>query len=195
MSNNMPTNKVFHSPYKSDIEQRLAMGQSPRAISKWLQTRGEDISHATINKYKKEFFNVEAEASKVIKEEQKKFEEKLPKEQNVEDLEETQRKLMETEMNLHIGKVRSVNHIAVLYDNIHDMRVYLSKLQNYEPVVAAHAAKGLYAEIRATIESLEKIKEREGADDDSSVAKLLSGLKKQKKEAARIAEQGRNEQS
>ena len=64
-------NKVFASPYKEEIEKRLALGQSPRAIAKWLETRGEKISYATINEYKKAFFNVDAKAGEIIKNKQK----------------------------------------------------------------------------------------------------------------------------
>lgn len=178
---NLPTNKVFTSPYKDEIEKRLVMGQSVRAISKWLKTRGEEISYQTINEYKKKYFNIESEAAKIVKDKQKELKEQLPETDNLEEIENAQRSLMETEMNMHLGKIRAVNHIAVLYENIHDMRLYLQKLQNYEPVVAAHAAKGLYQEIRATIETLENIKEREDGNDDSSVARLLANLKAERK--------------
>lgn len=166
-------NKVFQSPYKNDIENRLALGQSPRSIANWLKTRGEEVSYATINEYKKLYFNTEALAGKAIKEKQEEL-------KNT-DL-ETQNKLMETQRNMYLAEVRAINHIALLYNNLHDMSEYLAKLQSYEPVVAAHAAKGLYAEIRATIETLEKLKDKEGTNDDSSVAKLLSSMKKKKRE-------------
>jgi hypothetical protein len=175
MAKDISKNKVFSSPYKDEIEKRLAIGSSPRSIANWLKTRGEDISYATINEYKKNFFNTEALAGKIIKEKQEELKEKAP------DFEQEQA-LMETQRNMHLAEVRAINHIALLYNNLHDMSEYLAKLQNYEPVVAAHAAKGLYAEIRATIETLEKLKEKEGAEDDSSVAKLLSAMKKKKRE-------------
>lgn len=173
MSKDISKNKVFASPYKDEIEQRLAMGQSPRSISNWLKTRGEDISYATINEYKKNYFNTEALAGQIVKEKQEEVKNN--------DL-ETQNKLLETQRNMHLAEVRAINHVALLYSNIQDMTEYLSKLQNYEPVVAAHAAKGIWAEIRATIEVLEKLKDKEGSNDDSSVAKLLSAMKKKKRE-------------
>lgn len=165
-------NKVFMSPYKDEIEQRLAIGQSPRSISNWLKTRGEEISYATINEYKKNFFNTEAQAGKVVKEKQEEL-----KGQEL----EVQNKLMETQRNMHLAEIRAVNHVALLYNNIQDMTEYLGKLQSYEPVVAAHAARGIWAEIRATIEVLEKLKDKEGTADNSSVAKLLSSMNKIKK--------------
>jgi UDP:flavonoid glycosyltransferase YjiC (YdhE family) len=166
-------NKVFMSPYKADIEQRLAIGQSPRSIANWLKARGEDISYATINEYKKMYFNVDAAAGQIVKQKQEEL--------INEDL-ETQNKLMETQRNMQLANIRAINHVSLLYNNLHDMTEYLAKLQSYDPVVAAHAAKGLYAEIRATIETLEKLKDKEGAGDDSSVAKLLSSMKKKKRE-------------
>jgi hypothetical protein len=182
LAKDMSKNKVFQSPYKDEIEKRLAMGQSSRSIANWLKTRGETISYATINEYKKNFFNVDAEVGKIIKEKQEETKQELQKADNVDELEKQQKALLETERNKHIATIRSVNHVAVLYNNIHDMTEYLAKLQSYEPVVAAHAAKGLYQEIRATIEVLEKLKEKEGTEDDSSVAKLLSSMKKKKRQ-------------
>jgi hypothetical protein len=179
MGKDISKNKVFQSPYKDEVEKRLAMGQSPRSIANWLKTRGETISYATINEYKKNFFNVDAEVGKIIKDKQEETKQELKSTDNVDELEEKQKALLETERNRHIATVRSINHVAVLYNNIHDMTEYLSKLQNYEPVVAAHAAKGLYSEIRATIEVLEKLKDKEGTSDNSSVAKLLSAMRKE----------------
>lgn len=181
-------NKVFKSPYKDEIEKRLAVGTSPRSISKWLETRGEKISYATINEYKKLFFDENATAGKLVNNLQK--ETKTDNAQTVDQQLETKYKekaLVETQVNQGIAKIRAVNHISLLYDNIQDMREYLSKLQSYEPVIAAHAARGLYAEMRATIETLERLKEKEGADDNTSVAKLLSSIKKQKREMEKDA--------
>lgn len=172
MTKDISKNKVFASPYKADIEQRLAIGQSPRSITNWLKTRGEDISYVTINEYKKMYFDTNAMAGNIIKQKQEEIKEDL----------EIETKLMQTQVNQQIAQVRAVNHVALLYNNINDMVEYLAKLQQYEPVVAAHAAKGLYSEIRATIEMLEKLKDKEGQDDNSSVAKLLSDLKKKKRE-------------
>jgi hypothetical protein len=182
-NSNLPLNKVFHSPYKDEIERRLAMGQSPRAIGNWLKTRGEEITHTTINEYKRKYFNTDAEAGKIVKQKQEELIDQLPEPvKDLEEVEEAQKALLATERNKAIGTIRAVNHIAVLYENIHDMRLYLEKLQSYEPVVAAHAAKGLYAEIRATIESLEKIAQNSDDKEDTSVARLLSGLKVKAKE-------------
>lgn len=178
MAKDISKNKVFQSPYKDEIEKRLSIGQSPRAISKWLETRGETISYATINEYKKNFFNIDAKVSKIIKEKQEELEE-LP---TVED----KTKEMETQLNMQIGTMLAINHIKVLYENIIHMQEYLAKLQQYEPVVAAHAARGLFQEIRATIETLEKIKDKDDSGNESSVAKAISALKKQAKEAERI---------
>jgi hypothetical protein len=175
MSKDPSKNKVFASAYKNEIEQRLAMGQSPRSISNWLKTRGEDISYATINEYKKTFFNTDALAGKIIKEKQ----DELAVANNDYDKEKA---LMETQRNMHLAEVRAINHVSLLYSNIQDMTEYLSKLSGYDPIVASHAARGIWAEIRATIETLEKLKEKEGASDDSSVAKLLSAMKKKKRE-------------
>lgn len=169
-------NKIFGSPYKDEIEKRLAIGQSPRSISSWLRTRGEEISYATINEYKKNFFNTDSLAGKIIKEKQNELQAQEPK-----DFQE-EKAIMETQRNMHLAEVRAINHVSLLYNNLHDMSEYLAKLQSYEPVVAAHAAKGIWQEMRATIETLEKLKEKEGANDDSSVAKLLSAMKKKKKE-------------
>lgn len=174
MSKDPSKNKVFSSPYKNDIEQRLAMGQSPRSIANWLKTRGEEISYVTINEYKKTFFNTDALAGKVINEKQS----ELKAAENYDQ----EKALMETQRNMHLAEVRAINHVALLYNNINDMTEYLAKLKGYDPIVASHAARGIWAEIRATIESLEKLKEKEGASDDSSVAKLLSAMKKKKKE-------------
>lgn len=176
MSKDPSKNKVFGSPYKDEIEKRLAIGQSPRSISSWLRTRGEEISYATINEYKKNFFNTDVLASKIIKEKQEEL-----AVQDTGNFEE-EKAVMQTQRNMHLAEVRAINHVALLYNNLHDMTEYLSKLQGYEPVVAAHAAKGIWQEMRATIETLEKLKEKEGADDNSSVAKLLSDMKKKKKE-------------
>lgn len=173
MSKDISKNKVFASPYKDEIEKRLAIGQSPRSIANWLRTRGEEISYVTINEYKKNFFDTSAMAGSIIKQKQEEI--------KVDDL-EAERRLVETQVNQQIAQVRAVNHITLLYNNIQDMTEYLGKLQQYEPVVAAHAAKGIWQEIRATIETLEKLKEKEGQGDNSSVAKLLSDLKKKKRE-------------
>lgn len=183
----MLDNPVFKSPYKDEIEKRLAMGSSTRAIAKFLETRGEKITLTALNNYKKEYFNVDAQASKIIKDKQKELQSQLPS--NIDEIEATQKSLLSTDMNMHLAKVRAVNHVSVLYDNIQQMREYILRLENYEPVIAAHAAKGLFQEIRATIETLEKIKEKEGGSDDSSVASLLSTLKMHKREMDDIAKQ------
>lgn len=180
-NNNLPLNKVFHSPYKDEIEKRLALGQSPRSIANWLRTRGEEVTHTTINEYKKKYFNTDAEAAKIIKQKQEELTPKIET-NDLEEIEKAQMSLIETEKNKAIGVIRAVNHISVLYENIWDMKMYLEKLQNYEPVVAAHAAKGLYAEIRATIETLEKLAREQEPEDDSSVARILSSLKTKAKE-------------
>lgn len=173
MSKDPSKNKVFSSPYKDEIEKRLAIGQSPRSISAWLKSRGEDISYATINEYKKNFFNTDALAGKIIKEKQEELKAMKPADEKA---------IMETQRNMHLAEVRAINHISLLYNNINDMTEYLAKLQSYEPIVAAHAARGIWQEIRATIETLEKLKEKEGGADDSSVAKLLSSMKKMKRQ-------------
>lgn len=174
MAKDISKNKVFQSPYKDEVEKRLALGQSPRSIANWLKMRGEEISYATINEYKKNFFNVDAEISKVIKEKQEETKDLV--------VDDTQSKLLETERNKHLSTIRAVNHVALLYNNMHDMTEYLDKLKSYEPIIASHAARGIWQEIRATIETLERLKEKEGSSDDSSVAKLLSSMKKKKRE-------------
>jgi hypothetical protein len=175
LAKDISKNKVFQSPYKDEIEKRLALGSSPRSIASWLKTRGEDISYATINEYKKNFFSVDAEVGKIISEKQEETKAELI-------VDDTQAKLLETERNKHLSTIRAVNHIAVLYNNMHDMTEYLDKLKAYDPIVASHAARGIWQEIRSTIETLERLKEKEGSSDDSSVAKLLSSMKKAKKE-------------
>jgi sensor histidine kinase regulating citrate/malate metabolism len=175
-NNNTTLNKVFASPYKDEIEKRLAVGQSPRSIANWLKSRGEDISHTTINTYKAEYFDTKKVMKEIIQHKQ----EETAK--DVEVIVEPVSILTADPVNQQIAQIRAVNHIALLYENIQDMRQYLSKLQNYEPVVAAHAAKGIYQEIRATIETLEKIQAGTKEDDNSSVAKLLTKLKAQKRE-------------
>lgn len=182
MAKDISKNKVFSSPYKDEIEQRLAIGSSPRSIAKWLETRGEEISYSTINEYKKNYFNTNAIAGKIVKEVQEKTANELEVVESADELEKKQTALLQTQKNQAIAEIRAVNHVQLLYQNIQDMREYLYKLQSYEPIVASHAARGIWAEMRATIESLEKLKDKEGSNDDSSVAKLLSSLKKQKKE-------------
>jgi hypothetical protein len=176
MSKDPSKNKVFSSPYKDEVEKRLAIGQSPRSIANWLKARGEEISYATINEYKKNFFNTDVLAGQVVKEKQDEL--KVIEQEDF----EKQKSLMETQRNMHLAQVRAVNHVALLYNNVNDMIEYLDKLKNYEPIVASHAARGIWQEIRATIETLEKLKDKEGVGDDSSVAKLLSSMKKKKKE-------------
>lgn len=181
-NNNTTLNKIFQSVYKDEIEKRLAFGQSPRAISKWLETRGEAISHATINTYKKEYFDSSKMMGEVVKEKQ---------EETAKDIEIiTTEQNKPNSANQQIAQIRAVNHVALLYENIQDMREYLGKLQSYEPVVAAHAAKGIWQEIRATIETLERIQENSKDDDDSSVARLITKLKQQKREMEKNAKSG-----
>lgn len=186
-NNNAGVNKVFQSPYKDEIEKRLAVGQSPRAISKWLETRGEAISHTTLTAYKNQFFDTTKQSAEIVQIVQEKTKDQIP-----ENLQEVKLQ-METEKNRAISTIRAVNHIALLYENISDMQEYLHKLQKYEPVVAAHAAKGIYQEIRATIETLEKIQSNKDSDEDSSVAKLLTKLKSRNRELENDAKQRREE--
>lgn len=193
MAKDISKNKVFASPYKNEIEKRLAIGNSPRAISKWLETRGEKISYATINEYKKEYFNIDGAAGKVVRLKQEETKNAVGETESLEELEDKQTKLLDTQRNMAIAEIRAVNHVAILYENIEDMRQYLYKLQSYDPIIAAHAAKGLYSEMRATIETLEKLKEKEGSDDDSSVAKALSQIKKHKRELEQSAKQSGQE--
>jgi hypothetical protein len=179
-NNNGGLNKIFQSPYKDEIEKRLAVGQSPRAISKWLESRGELISHTTINEYKKKYFDTAKVVSDIIKDKQEETAEAVV---IVPDVQKP------NPVNQQIASIRAVNHVALLYENIQDMREYLAKLQAYEPVVAAHAAKGIYQEIRATIETLEKLQSGD-KDDSSSVAKLLTKLKAQQREMLKDGQTG-----
>lgn len=53
---------VEKSPFRKEIEEMLREGKSPDFISKYLETNGEHISRSAIYRYKRDKFNIKAEA-------------------------------------------------------------------------------------------------------------------------------------
>lgn len=53
---------VEKSPFRREIEEMLREGKSPDFISKYLETNGEHISRSAIYRYKRDKFNIRAEA-------------------------------------------------------------------------------------------------------------------------------------
>ena len=53
---------VEKSPFRKEIEEMLREGKSPDFISRYLKTNGEHISRSAIYRYKKDKFNIQAEA-------------------------------------------------------------------------------------------------------------------------------------
>jgi len=56
---------VEQSPNRTEIDKRLLRGESPRAVSTWLEGKKknpESISHTAINNYRKKHLNVNKEA-------------------------------------------------------------------------------------------------------------------------------------
>lgn len=59
-----PRSAVEKSEHRSEIDDLLLNGQSPRNVSEYLKTKyNESISHTAINNYKKKHLNVEKEAA------------------------------------------------------------------------------------------------------------------------------------
>lgn len=57
-----PKSSIKQSPFRKEIEEMILEGKSSRKISKWLKEHDEDISHNTINRYRKKDFNIQHEA-------------------------------------------------------------------------------------------------------------------------------------
>jgi len=55
---------VIKSHFRKEIEEMILEGKSPRYISSWLKDRDENISHSSINRYRKTDFNIKEEAVK-----------------------------------------------------------------------------------------------------------------------------------
>lgn len=59
-----PKSSIITSIFRKEIEEMILEGKSSRQISKWLKEHDEDISHTSINTYKKKEFNIQSEAVK-----------------------------------------------------------------------------------------------------------------------------------
>lgn len=60
------------SPYREEIEEMLREGKSPDFIESWLKTVNAPISRSAIYRYKKDKFNIQAEAVKKYNDEKSK---------------------------------------------------------------------------------------------------------------------------
>lgn len=52
-----PSPVILTHPFRKEIENMLIEGKSPRYISGWLKEQGENLSHTTIDTYRKKHFN------------------------------------------------------------------------------------------------------------------------------------------
>lgn len=85
-----PKSAVERSSYRSEIDDLLSEGKSPRFISNWLKNlkkNPESISHTAINTYRKKKFNVAKEATERYHERQSKKKLEDAVEKQVSDLE------------------------------------------------------------------------------------------------------------
>lgn len=71
--------RVCNSPHRAEIEQWLADGLSPREISACLAKLGEQISHKSIWRHRREHFNIQEEAAKQYAESQARLKEAAAK--------------------------------------------------------------------------------------------------------------------
>lgn len=118
-----PRSAVEKSEHRSEIDDLLLDGQSPRNVSNYLKTKyDESISHTAINNYKKKHLNVEKEAAIIYN--QKVSEKKKNKavKKSVSDLEKLDQ-IIEDSLNTKIDIERLEDDMNVDQARVEDLKL------------------------------------------------------------------------
>ena len=118
-----PRSAVERSEHRSEIDDLLLDGQSPRTVSEYLKNKyDERISHTAINNYKKKHLNVEKEAAIIYN--QKVSEKKKNKAvaKTVSDLEKLDQ-IIDDSLNTQINIERLENDPNVDQGRVEDLKL------------------------------------------------------------------------
>ena len=106
-------NKVEKSSHFEEIVTRLSRGESARSVSKWLKNKyGEDISHAAIARYNKNYLRMEEKVEALLNQRAEEKKKKLQKQK--EEKFQTEKKIqqeahIESEVQHEVDKIESGN--------------------------------------------------------------------------------------
>lgn len=181
--------KIETSPHFTEIVDLLLAGYSGRYVSDYLLNEyDEKITHATLNKYKKDNLNVKAAVKKKVIEKQKKKKKKQKKkavtnEQQQEAIDKNIEKLADKEIEANESFEAAVN---IRYDNVNKIQKIISQagkyeidLSNFEKIPSEDRDYYKETEILIKIKKLELDAIQvldEQLDDDSFEENLTDGI-------------------
>lgn len=134
---------VEKSPFRKEIEEMLREGKSPDFISRYLKTNGEHISRSAIYRYKKDRFNIQAEA--ITKYNNIQSRKRLDKASDdlVNDLQIIDKQILEVSGKIDINKMTE-----------NQKAIYLTNLFNAKYKILGHEEANVEVNINNSLSSL-----------------------------------------
>lgn len=134
---------VEKSPFRKEIEEMLREGKSPDFISRYLKTNGEHISRSAIYRYKKDKFNIQAEA--ITKYNNLQSRKRLDKASDdlVNDLQIIDKQILEVSGKIDINKMTE-----------NQKAIYLTNLFNAKYKILGHEEANVEVNINNSLSSL-----------------------------------------
>ena len=134
---------VEKSPFRKEIEEMLREGKSPDFISRYLKTNGEHISRSAIYRYKKDRFNIQAEA--ITKYNNLQSRKRLDKASDdlVNDLQIIDKQILEVSGKININKMTE-----------NQKAIYLTNLFNAKYKILGHEEANVEVNINNSLSSL-----------------------------------------
>lgn len=134
---------VEKSPFRREIEEMLREGKSPDFISKYLETNGEHISRSAIYRYKRDKFNIQAEA--ITKYNNLQSRKRLDKASDdlVNDLQIIDKQILEVSGKIDISKMTE-----------NQKAIYLTNLFNAKYKILGHEESNIEVNVNNSLSSL-----------------------------------------
>lgn len=134
---------VEKSPFRKEIEEMLREGKSPDFISRYLKTNGEHISRSAIYRYKRDKFNIQAEA--ITKYNNLQSRKRLDKASDdlVNDLQIIDTQILEVSGKININKMTE-----------NQKAIYLTNLFNAKYKILGHEESNVEVNINNSLSSL-----------------------------------------
>ncbi|MCC9262178.1 MAG: DUF3486 family protein [Methanobrevibacter woesei] len=134
---------VEKSPFRREIEEMLREGKSPDFISRYLKTNGEHISRSAIYRYKKDRFNIQAEA--ITKYNNLQSRKRLDKASDdlVNDLQIIDKQILEVSGKIDISKMTE-----------NQKAIYLTNLFNAKYKILGHEEANVEVNVNNSLSSL-----------------------------------------
>lgn len=108
---------VEKSTFRREIEEMLREGKSPDFISTYLKTNGEEISRSAIYRYKRDKFNIQAEAITKYNNEQSRRRLDEASDDLVSDLQIIDKQILEVSGKIDVDKMTE-NQKAIYFTNL-----------------------------------------------------------------------------